>query len=340
MSAGLRVLNALPDGFLEVAPTDILRVCPAPTLIHLPGDRAAPVFVSVLLHGNETTGFEALQRLLRQYQGRSLPRAISIFVGNVEAAAQGERVLAGQADFNRIWPDENGSIGHVPDTHAASLTRNVMNEMLQRSPFCSLDLHNTSGRNPHHACVTSLLPQSLRLASMFSRQLLYFETPKGVQNMAFQGVCPAMTAECGLAGSNDTVVMTSEFLDRCLHLDALPDRMPVAEFELYRSVATVKVPTSFSMSFEGEDADIRFVPEIDGYNWREIPEGTELAQLSGRVSRPLHVRSVDGTDVWTEFLLVNDEKLLTKRALVPAMLSLEENIVRQDCLCYFLERVS
>jgi len=44
----------------------------------LPGRRPTPLFVSVLLHGNEDSGVVALQSVLRAYAGRRLPRALSI----------------------------------------------------------------------------------------------------------------------------------------------------------------------------------------------------------------------------------------------------------------------
>ena len=53
--------------------------------------------------GNEGTGWEALRALLRDYQGRELPRALTIFIGNVSAAKAGLRRLEGQPDYNRIW---------------------------------------------------------------------------------------------------------------------------------------------------------------------------------------------------------------------------------------------
>jgi len=98
MGSLLRHYEELPEGLLEVLPTQLSDVLGGPSLIHLPGRRLQPLFVSVLLHGNETTGFQALQALLARYQGKQLPRALSIFIGNVEAARDGLRRLAGWRD--------------------------------------------------------------------------------------------------------------------------------------------------------------------------------------------------------------------------------------------------
>ena len=104
MGSLLRQYEELPKGLLEVMPTQLSEVLGGPSLIHLPGRREQPLFLSVLLHGNETTGVVALQALLARYQHKVLPRAMSIFIGNVESAQDGLRRLAGQPDYNRVWP--------------------------------------------------------------------------------------------------------------------------------------------------------------------------------------------------------------------------------------------
>ena len=62
----LRVLDRVPDGLLEARVEGLYGLLGGPTLIHLRGRRSPGLFVSVLLHGNEDTGFYAAQALLRQ----------------------------------------------------------------------------------------------------------------------------------------------------------------------------------------------------------------------------------------------------------------------------------
>ena len=81
------------------------------------------LFVSVLLHGNEDAGLKALQRLLRKYRGRPLPRAMSVFVGNVHAAAAGVRHLPEQPDFNRIWAHSDDHVSPYHQMAAQVLQR-------------------------------------------------------------------------------------------------------------------------------------------------------------------------------------------------------------------------
>ena len=89
----LHVLDRLPKGLLELDAYMLHTRLPGPTLIHLPGRRERPLFVSVLLHGNETSGWDAMREVLTAYGDRELPRALSLFIGNVEAASAGRRHL-------------------------------------------------------------------------------------------------------------------------------------------------------------------------------------------------------------------------------------------------------
>src|SRR4030065_1516253 len=96
--------EALPPGLLDLPAFRLGEVLPGPTLIHLPGRRTPPLFVSVLLHGSEDPGWLAAQSVLKKFATAELPRALSLFIGNVEAARTGLRRLDGQPDYNRVWP--------------------------------------------------------------------------------------------------------------------------------------------------------------------------------------------------------------------------------------------
>lgn len=77
MGSLLRQYSDIPAGLLEAGPEALADLLGGPSLVHLPGRREQPLFASVLLHGNETTGFLALQELLRKYRDKTLPRALS-----------------------------------------------------------------------------------------------------------------------------------------------------------------------------------------------------------------------------------------------------------------------
>jgi hypothetical protein len=105
----LNEMNHVPEELLTAKAEDLLDILKAPTLIHLEGANPQPLFICTLLHGNETTGFYAIQQLLKKYKEKTLPRAISIFIGNITAAKEGQRRLDSQDDYNRIWPGSHHS---------------------------------------------------------------------------------------------------------------------------------------------------------------------------------------------------------------------------------------
>jgi len=51
----LNIYNKMPDGLLQRDAAHLHEVLPGPSLIHLVGKKPETLFISVLLHGNETT---------------------------------------------------------------------------------------------------------------------------------------------------------------------------------------------------------------------------------------------------------------------------------------------
>ncbi|HEB99155.1 MAG TPA: peptidase M14, partial [Thiotrichales bacterium] len=264
----LRVLDELPEGLLEAGPEDLLKLFGGPALLHLDGQRPRPLFVSVLLHGNEDTGFFAVRALLEKYRDRPPPRALSIFFGNVEAAARGLRRLEGQPDYNRVWPgaDTRGTPEHA-------MMQAICDDLAAREVFAAIDVHNNTGINPHYACVNRLEHRFLRLAALFSRTVVYFTRPRGVASLAFSRLCPAVTVECGKAGQAHGIEHARDYLDTCLHLEEIPvAAVPGHDIDLYHTVVTVKVPEGLSFGFgAGGGVDIDFLPDLDHLNFRELP---------------------------------------------------------------------
>ncbi|MGA7802616.1 MAG: M14 family metallopeptidase [Gammaproteobacteria bacterium] len=329
----LKVFQQLPAGLLAADVADLADVLGGPALIHLPGRREQPLFVSTLLHGNETGGLFALQQLLRDYRDRELPRALSIFIGNPVAARQGMRTLDGQRDYNRVWPgaEDDGSPEHA-------MMARVMAEMARRTPFASIDLHNNSGINPHYACVNRIDQAFLHLAALFSRTVVYFTRPRGVQSLAFASLCPAVTVECGQTGDQRGVAHAREYVEAALHLAQIPEH-PVAahDIDVFHTVATVKVPDGLSIAFGSAEADLRFIDNLDHLNFRELPEGTTLARTGGR---PAHLEAWDerGRDVAKQYFALDDGRIRTARPVMPSMFTLDPRIIRQDCVGYLMER--
>jgi hypothetical protein len=112
-----------PEMLLSVPASDLWRYLPGPSLFHIRGRQAAPLFVTVLLHGNEDTGWRAVQAVLGEHRGAMLPRSLLLFVGNIAAAKANVRTLPGQDDYNRSWP----GTPH-PDTPVAGLMQETLRQ--------------------------------------------------------------------------------------------------------------------------------------------------------------------------------------------------------------------
>lgn len=334
----MTVLHALPRGLLGKSARALHEVLPGPTLIHLPGRRSPPLFVSVLLHGNEDVGWRAVQRLLGECGGRALPRALSLFVGNVAAAREGQRRLPGQPDYNRVWPG-GGATGCAEER----VMQAVVDEMARLGVFASVDVHNNTGTNPHYACVNRLDARFLSLAVLFSRTVVYFLRPTGVQSMAFAGLCPAVTLECGKVGEQAGVDHAARFLSACLHLSDLPARPPAAhDIELFHTVAVLRLAHGSGASRPNRPCDggwIRFVPDFDRLNFQELPAGTLLAHADATGEAPLQVWGEGGEDLTGRFLQQNGRDIRLRRPVMPAMLTLDQTVMQQDCVGYFMERL-
>lgn len=333
----LREFEGLPAGLLELEAEQLAGALKGPSLIHLPGRRCEPLFVSVLMHGNESVGWKAVRRLLQRYRGGAeLPRALSLFIGNVEAAARGVRRLPQQPDYNRVWPGCT-----EPPSAERELMARVVEIMRGRRPFASADVHNNTGLNPHYACVNRLETPLLHLALLFSRTVVYFRQPRGVQSMAFAELCPAVTLECGKVGQAHGVEHAEQFLEACLHLSEHPLH-PVThqDIDLFHTVARVQVSSRLSIGFAPEPGDIVFEPDLDHLNFQELPAGTPFGRLDGVGLEALEVTDERGRERVHDYFTVEDGRLLLHRPVMPSMLTRDISVIRQDCLCYLMERYS
>jgi succinylglutamate desuccinylase len=324
----------LPAGLLDVAAENLHQLIPEPALFHLPGRRADTLFVSVLLHGNEPTGFLALQRLLQKYHTQTLPRSLSIFFGNTQAARLNQRRLDGQPDFNRIWAGT--SLADSPERRWAAQIIEIMRE---RNLFASIDVHNNTGLNPHYACINKLDNDFLQLGRLFGRLLVYFTHPKGTQSLAFAELCPAVTLECGRPRQQYGTEHAFEFLDSCLHLTALPDYgLTKQDVDIYHTVAQVTIADEMSFSFSDESADLYLNPDLEQMNFTDVSAGTMLGKIN-HARLPVIARNDDGDDVTAQFFCNQAGHLVITRPAMPSMLTLNERVIRQDCLCYLMERL-
>ncbi|MFM1891709.1 MAG: hypothetical protein RLZ44_786 [Pseudomonadota bacterium] len=334
----LQELESLPEGLLDLPAEALHRHLGGPTLLHLPGRREPALFVAVLMHGNETTGWDAVRQLLRGYAPgggeQPLPRALSLFIGNTAAAAQGVRHLPEQPDYNRVWPGSDSS-----GTPEHALMAEVVARMAARGVFASVDIHNNTGLNPHYACVNMIETRTLHLAAMFGRTVVYFVRPRGVASMAMAALCPSVTLECGKVGQAHGADHALSYVEACLRLSEHPQHAVAAhDVDLYHTVATVKVPPEVSFGFDAPGSDLDLADDLELLNFRELPPGTLFARVRNGAGLPLEVRDERNRPVDARFFSVSAGEVRTRCAVMPSMLTRNEQVIRQDCLCYLMER--
>ncbi len=331
----LNEMSHIPDAFLTAKAEDLHNVLKAPTLFHLEGINPQPLFICTLLHGNETTGLYAVQRLLKKYKNKPLPRAISLFVGNIAAAKENQRRLDIQDDYNRIWP---GS--HHNDSSEKDMMQSVTSIMEKKKPFASIDIHNNTGKNPHYACINILNPHGLVLASKFSDIAVYFTDPKGVQSSAFSDFCPSVVLECGQSSDKSGEEHALAYLEDILQIDDLSSQES-NNLKLYHTIARVTIPKTVTISNSGDNhsSDICLNEQLEDKNFHRIHPGTEFATVNSAKEKLIVVNSESHEDITNEYIERDNNKLLFKKTITLSMFTTCEKAIRQDCVCYFMEEL-
>lgn len=330
----LQIIDHIPAGLATVAQSDLGTLFNGPTLMHLEGRKPERLFVTVLQHGNEDVGLRAVQNLLIRYRDRELPRSLSVFFANIEAARLNQRRLPHQPDYNRVWP--GGESEPCPES---DMMRKVVETMSRGPLFASVDLHNNIGLNPHYACINRTDHRFLQLATLFSRTVVYFTQPRGVQSLAFAALCPAVTLECGQAGNEHGIDHATEFLDACLHLESIPEH-PVhdRDIDLFHTTAVVKVHAQARLGIGNEDGDIVLIHDLEFFNFRELQPGTVFGTVKTGRDDSLLVIDDRGRNRVEDYFEVENSQLRLRRTVMPSMLTVNKTAIRQDCLCYFMER--
>lgn len=325
--------SELPARFCEIPLQGIRELFPRPTIVELKGRKPQPLFVSIVLHGNEDAGLLAMQELIRRYENVQLPRSIILFIGNVDACAATARFLPSQVDYNRAWPGSE-----LPQCETHELLRQVTNFAVKHDLFASIDVHNNTGLNPVYGCICETSANHMYLASLFSRTVIYFTRPRGVQTQAFVKHCPSVTCECGKIGDVNGAHKAADLIDACLHLAEFPNH-PVDEtsIDLYHTVARIKIKPRCSFGFN-DDSDIIFRGDLDRLNFVELEAGETLGTLRGNVEECFEVFDESGNDVTCDYLRTASQQVKLGRKAMPSMFTRNLDVIRQDCLGYLMER--
>lgn len=345
----LKIMRGAPEGFLDIDPRQITDLLSQPSILHLKAGRSGPaaerpLFVSILLHGNEISGLKIVQRVLKKLANQPPPSDLIIFAGNPLACARGERHLAGQPDFNRIW---SGG-----DSKEHGLARAVLKYAKEQKIRAAIDIHNNSGRNPLYSCISAKGGEFVRLAQAFSENVVYFTKPDTVLSRAFSDIAPSVVIECGLSGDGRGVSRGAEFLENIWLKGGLWKEARIKPAHVYRAFAKLCIGPEASLSFSAElpaalskGESLRLRDSFDELNFQRLREGAVLGvfgpEAEGEGRRAAAIRLIDesGRDIFCRFFSSSGGLLTVKSPFIPSMFTKNIKTAKTDCLGYAMKKI-
>lgn len=318
--------HELPANVLDCTAAQLADVLRGPTLFDLGKPGKDPLFVSVLLHGNETSGWEAIRKLFSRTPELADTSSVLVFVGNVLSAQKGVRKLDGQPDYNRVW---NG--GSTPEHR---LAQDVIAYAGAKKPWCAIDVHNNSGPNPHYSVITDLAPATRSLASAFSSLAILAKQPPGTLTQAFSDFCTSITIEAGIPTDPDSSERAGALIRHLLNEGRLAETPPES-LEIFDNFVRVTVGP------EIVNKDCTFPelnPELDTFNFKSLPAGSLVCRLKDR-SCGIRANNAEQRDVTEDYFVVEDTEVLLRQDVIMSMYTRDPLIAVQDCICYFLKPV-
>jgi len=93
-----------------------------------------------------------------------------------------------------------------------------------------------------------------------------------------------------------------------------------------------------SAPFIRTNHDICFEANFDKLNFSDLHPGHIFGQVSSD-SKPIPVTVLDddNKEVTTDYFSITNNKLTLNKPVMPAMITLNKKVIRQDCPCYLME---
>ena len=355
MSRRLQVEDAPAPGDIPVDPLAWLGSLGGAVAWRVPGrDRSRVRVVTTLLHGNEPSGFLAMQEWLR---GAPAPAVdVVLVIANVEAAglhpAFTHRMVPGRPDLNRCF------LGPFEGVEG-ELARAILELVEDLRPEALVDLHNNTGHNPVYGVGVEPTREVLSLCSIFGQRFIWSQLSLGALLEAVS-VCPALTIEVGKSGEESANEAALEGLTRFADAtrlfhskgceadqedetdeteeDAIGDpgsvrvlRMPMrAMLEPGRRLVMGTLPHA--------DADLTMPDDLDRHNFEVVEPGHRIGWIRGE-GCPLRLIDEDGRDRADEYFERRGDELVAHRAFTPIMITVDAEIAAADCLFYIVSAV-
>lgn len=320
----LHVKTSLDPAILDLHASELHTVLDGPTLFDLTMNGQAPIFVAVLLHGNEISGWDAVRSVLKELLHNGQDLSMLLLVGNVLAAREGVRALDGQTDFNRIWEEENGQ--------KFQWAEEVIERVAARKPWFALDLHNNTCPNPHHSVITDMNPSTLSAARKFSETAIFAMQPLSILSRRCSQFCTAITLEVGIPSDPTSSDRARAYLQYLTELGGVPATHS-DDLRIYTNKVRVVVENAQELD---EWQVPNFTPFLSNWNFKTLDKGTEIAQLKNGGGRLL-AQDERLNDVTSSYLEYKDDTVCLNSDVIMSMYTDNPRIALQDCVCYFLE---
>ncbi|MCC5949996.1 MAG: succinylglutamate desuccinylase/aspartoacylase family protein [Nitriliruptoraceae bacterium] len=328
--------DGLPDALLDADLDTLVRALAVPTLVRLPGlGVTAPRAVSVLLHGDESTGLDAVHRVLhdRRSIGTPLPFDLYVVIGNVRAAARepgfAHRFLDDEEDLNRIW----GLPASTPQRAAAA---DILSRLEAAGLHALVDIHNNTGDNPFYAILPRVSPRSIALAGLFTTTILRWDLASATLMQALDPRIVTAAIECGLPGRRRSLAFALDGVRR--YLGALDlDALAPTDHDLLGDLVKVTLRPDARVRFGGaldDDVDLVVRPDADAANFVPVPAGHLVGTAHPDQPWPLRAHDATGAEVTEERFERDGSAIRLRRPGTPVMMTRTVVAARKDCLFY------
>ena len=333
MTKELKILNNIPKNFFHIHPSEITKIMSGPTLLHLQGKNKNPLFISTLLHGNEFSSLIIVQKILKKYK-ETLPKSMILFIANPQACAKGVRQLKGQLDFNRIW--KGGP------SHQHLIAHQVLQYVKDQKIHIAVDIHNNSGENPLYSCINKKTKEFIKLAQIFSKNIVYFTEPDSVLSVALADTCPTIVMECGLPGNKEGIDSGVQFMETVLNENQDWKNHKIKVSHIYSTHARLYIDPDSKISFHSKPIlnkdHFCFIDKLDKLNFKELYPNTIL----GKIKEPKRIRVINnkGENIFNHFFSITENNLTVKHPFIPSMFTKNIKIAKSDCLGYIMKKTS
>ncbi|WP_394175840.1 M14 family metallopeptidase [Thalassotalea litorea] len=318
-----------------------------------------PQLFTTLLHGNETSGVEALRRLL--VKPPTPLHDTYILVASVKAAATEplfyHRMLPGTQDLNRCFSprllekieQSIQSQPQVPDpqNNASAITQysdpqtlayRIWRFTIELNPRWLIDLHNTSGLSPAFTVIRHVSDEHILLCKQFSPYIVRSNINVGALfelNVEF----PCVTIECGGTG-DELAVQTAYTGIHRLMLAPLAELQEDSEPALMLDdPIRLEIDSSKDIRLgygtcQNDDYDITLLADIDRFNFANWQAGQTLGWASEKGFQALMAKDEQGQERLDDLFQRQGNELQCKANLHLFMITNRADIALSDCLLY------